>query len=466
MMFDSNNQAWFPLRYHPLQAKLWRTNSQFVAVAAGRGSGKTLLARRRIVRFLPVKKSHPDPMYLYALPTYKQARRVAWKKILQLIPKDWIKKPNGINQSNMTVETIFGSMLYVAGMDRPQAVAEGSQWDGVVLDESCDHQPKVFDLNILPALSERAGWCWRIGVPKRYGRGAKDFKKFYDLGLGVRDVTEDDIDGEQNNLLNLSVESYTWPSKDIISPEQLAWAQANLDARDYSEQYEATWESAGGLIFHAYSDILNVSETNCQYNPHLPLVIGSDFNVDPMAWVIGQVINDKHLNIFDELFLRNTNTPNTLNELYKRYGQHKAGFNFYGDASGRARKTSASFSDFLLIKQDNRFQNARIFYPRGNPRIADRFAACNSMFCNARNERRVLIHPRCKNLRNDLLNRAYKEGTSEPDDYNDVGHISDALGYVIHRLWPVRIMLTDKQPQVHTHVPNLQREAAMLGIIR
>lgn len=442
---------WTPFKYHEQQSKLWRTKSRFVAVAAGRGSGKTELARRRIVRFLPVRKPWPDPVYFYALPTINQAKRLAWKQIKNLIPANWIVK---CNETDLVIETVFGSTLFIMGMDRPNR-AEGLQYDGGILDESCDQKPKVFDLSVLPALSHRNGWCWRIGVPKRHGIGARDFRKFYDLGLGIKQEDE-----EENSELDIQVESFTWPSSSILSKAQLIWAQTNLEARDYNEQYNASWETASGAVFYAYDDKLNIDET-IQYNPKLPLIIGQDFNVDPMCWVVMQHIDDSgykfnpehsRVNVIDEIILRNTNTPATLDVLFKRYGDHQSGFNFYGDASGRARKTSASMSDYLLIKQDRRFKNASVFFLKANPRIADRFAACNAMFCNAAGKRRLFIHPRCKNLRKDLLDRQYVEGSNEVDDYGDIGHMSDALGYPIHRLFPIRIVLTDKSPAISARV--------------
>lgn len=452
--------SWTPLRYHPLQYKLWRSKAQFVAVAAGRGSGKTVIARRRVVRYLAVKKPWPDPIYFYALPTINQARRIAWEKILNLIPKEWIVN---VNKTNMTVKTIFGSTLYVLGMDNPQR-AEGDQWDGGVLDESCDQKPKVFDLSILPALTHKNGWCWRIGVPKRHGIGSRDFKRFYDLGTGKiesnNSVEDEDDSIVDYKALGITVESYTWPSKDILTPEQLAWSEQNLDPRDFNEQYNAAWESASGAIFYAYVD-KEYPEGNLDssivYNPNLPLIIGQDFNVDPMAWIIAQYDTDKNrFNVIDELYIRNTNTVETLRELHRRYGNHQNGFGFYGDASGRARRTSASYSDYLLImqsvKERGEFKGGRVHFLKANPRVQDRFAACNAMFCNAKNERRCFLHPKVKHLRQDLQERQYKEGTNEPDDYGDIGHSSDAFGYPIHRLFPIGIKITDKEPSVYAGV--------------
>lgn len=365
---------------------------------------------------LPVRKPWGNPLYFFALPTFNQAKRVAWKPIRALIPDEWIKKES---ESGMVIETVFGSTLYIVGLDKPQRI-EGVQWDGGVIDESCDVRPGTFGRSVVPALEHRNGWCWRIGVPKRHGIGAAEFKEFWDKGMrGVEGIS-----------------SYQWPSGDILTPEQLAWAAENLDEADFNEQYNAKWETLGGMIFHGFSDVHNVSD-HVSYNSNLPIVVSSDFNVDPMAWVVGHRY-DNGLNIFDELFLRNTNTQKTLDELYSRYGEHKAGFEFYGDASGRARKTSADASDYIIIKNDDRFEKLSIHYPKANPPIARRFAACNALMCNAKKVRRLKIHPRCKNLIHDLKYRAYKEGSREPDDYGNIGHITDALGYVIHRRFPVK----------------------------
>ena len=60
------------------------------------------------------------------------------------------------------------------------------------------------------------------------------------------------------------------------------------------------------------------------------------------------------------------------------------------------------------------------------------------MLRNAHGDARVFISPKCKRLIEDLKDRAYKEGTREPDDHGDIGHITDAFGYIIHKRFPIR----------------------------
>lgn len=404
---------------------MWNTKARYVAAACGRGSGKTELSRRRIVRFLAVPRPSPEPMYFFALPTYRQAKRVAWTKIVSLIPTDWLAREP--NSSNMEIRTTFGSWLFVVGLDKPQRI-EGDQWDGCIIDESSDVRPGAFGLSVLPALSHRGGWCWRIGVPKRVGIGAIEYKAFWDAA-------------DAGALPD--AEAYTWGSRGIVSDAELEKARQMLDSRDYQEQYEASWENAAGAIYHAFEESRNVCPL-VAYDPSRPLVIGSDFNVDPMCWVICQEWEDRRgIDVIDEIMLRNATTRSTLDELWKRYGTHGAGFEFIGDATSRARNTRAAFSDYAQITADPRFKRARINYPKANPLFVNRVAATNAMLHSAAGEVRIRIHPRCKRLLLDYRDRQYLPGSRECNDKGDLGHMSDAFDYVIYRKHPIRITIGD-----------------------
>ena len=399
-------------------------------MAAGRGSGKTELCRRRVIRWLPVRKPWSDPIYFYALPTRDQAKRVAWPALKALVPPQWLVR-GGISESELTITTVFGSKLFVLGMDKPER-AEGVQWDGGVVDESCDQKPKVFDLSLRPALSHRQGWCDRIGVPKRAGSGAREFKEFFER-------CQSDKSGEY--------EAFSWPSSDIMTSDEIESARQSLDEKDFNEQYMASWETVGGAIFYAFSDSLNVS-SGVAYDPEVPLLIGCDFNVDPMAWVICQAHANGELHAVDELFVRNTNTEACLQRLKAGpYGGHRKGFRFFGDATGRARKTAASTTDYVQIRNCG-LHDSTVHFPEANPPRHDRFASCNALFRSAAGTRRFYCHPRCVNLIRDLNTRAYAPETSEPDDKGDVGHITDALGYLIHWLFPLQLQLPRSAPYV------------------
>lgn len=421
-------QDWKPLRKHRDQSAIWRTQAKLLSIVAGRGSGKTEISRRYMICHLPLIKPWSDPRYMIGFPTYGQAKRVVWPQLEALMPKHWLAK-NGANKTDLTFTTRWGSTLIVVGMDKPHRV-EGVQMDGIILDESSDQRPGIMK-TIAPMMTHRDCFLWRIGVPKRAGCGAKEFKDEYDKGL-------QGIDGRQ---------SYSWPSWTVLSEEELFNARALLGDEDAEEQLGGVWLDATGAVFYAFKEGINVRE-DVVYNPNERIGVGSDFNVTPMAWVLFHVRGGK-MYVFDEIYLSNTNTGKTLDYLWNNYGGHKNGWSFFGDASSQARHTAATSTDFIQIMNDTRFDMCtpkKVFYPKANPPVRDRFAATNALLLNANKVPRLFISPKCKNLRSDLQVRSYKEGTvllPSKEGELGIGHITDALGYPIYNLFPIRVNQKD-----------------------
>ena len=289
-------KAWTKLNPHRTQYALWTCQKRFPVVAAGRGSGKTELALRKLALCSRVN----DSRYFYAGPTIQQAKSVAWDRLNELIPPQWVPK-DGRNRSELTIKTHFGSEIRVVGMDKPQRI-EGVQYNGGVVDEGADIKPGAFNKSILPALSHHRGWCWRIGVPKRTGVGVIEYKEAFDKGLA---------EGR----------SFTWPSEDILPADIIEEARNEVDEITFNEQFRATWETASGGIYHAFDEAFNIE--TCNYDPRKPIWVGSDFNVDPMSWCLSHDYRGT-LRVFDEIRLRDANTPSTLDHLYKRYGSHRS----------------------------------------------------------------------------------------------------------------------------------------------
>ena len=423
---------WKPLRYHPVQAQLWDFRGRFACVVAGRRSGKTDICRKKLILQLPIKKPWEDPEYYYVFPTREQAKRVVWYDFLRLIPSNWYDKKTGLNRSELSITTLFGSKLYIVGADKPHRL-EGRPADGVVIDESCDQKPGLYGLTIVPMLTERNGWCYRIGVPKRFGVGRIEFRECYNKGMRGED----------------GITSFFWKSSEILTPEQIAEAKSQQSEVDFEEQFEAKWLDIGSSVYHAFHQ-KNITHENTNYNPVYPIHVGCDFNVNPMCWTLSHRINNK-LFTFDELFIRNTHTQAVLDILYNKYHTHGAGWSFYGDASGRARKTSSVVTDFLIIKNDARFGQKQVYFPHKNPHIRDRFAAVNRAFKAADGTVSIFINPRCKHLINDFNTVSFIEGTSEVEDYDgtDIKHMSDSFGYKVYLLMPIRLERTEI-PIVHS----------------
>lgn len=227
------------------------------------------------------------------------------------------------------------------------------------------------------------------------------------------------------------------------------------DAKLYKQEVLGEYLSlTSGAAYYSFDRKQNVREIG--YDHRLPLCWALDFNINPMSSVIVQVadLSDAmgvaltgkrtlEIRVLDELFLRDSNTPEACEEFVEkceRFTRPKPLVVYvYGDASGSARQRavgSGANSDWAVIKEY--FQNRRDFrlsykYKAANPAVKDRVGAVNSALCNSEGVRRLIVHPRCKNLIRDLEQVVFKPGTTQLDQSSDpmLTHISDALGYLV-----------------------------------
>jgi hypothetical protein len=353
----------------------------------------------------------PDPRYFAAAPTRDQAKRIFWKDLKALVPPGWIKRTY---ESDLCLITGFGSELWVVGLDKPQRI-EGTPWDGGVLDEYGNMKPWAWTENIRPALSDRCGWCWFIGVPE----GFNHYKDLADYAMSM-------VDRDWG--------FYSWPSAEILPPEEVEAAKRDLDPRTFRQEYEACFEGAEGRVYYAYETEKHL-DASIRLSPGLPIIVCCDFNVDPCVWELCQVEEGK-VRVFDEIVLRNTNTVEMGKELLARYGSHRSGLIVYGDAAGSARSTTGK-SDYALMA-DLGLKDQRI--KRTNPPVKDRVNALNSMLCNTKGESRLTHHPDCCALKRDFETVQWKEGICEISKSNlERTHATDALGYFIEYEFPLKV---------------------------
>lgn len=177
-------------------------------------------------------------------------------------------------------------------------------------------------------------------------------------------------------------------------------------------------DSDEGQVYYAFKRDEHVKE--CEFDNGTKL-IGFDFNINPLTAVIGQYIDDKFY-IIDEMFLQNSDTFKACDYLKAK----KYHGNVYPDSTGRNRKTSG-MSDFDILDQ-----NGFKIMPVRNPMVIDRTNNMNRLF----SANRIIIHPRCKKLINDLEKVSWKDGKLDQKTDSMLTHISDALGYLTWAIDP------------------------------
>jgi hypothetical protein len=142
---------------------------RFTVVVAHRRMGKTVSAINHLIK-AAIECDKPNPRFAYIAPTYSQAKRVAWDYLLE-----YTRPLNATaNIAELRVD-FWGRRVSLYGSDNPDSL-RGQYFDGVVIDEVGDQNPRIWNEILRPALADRLGWACFIGTPK----GANHFAELAD----------------------------------------------------------------------------------------------------------------------------------------------------------------------------------------------------------------------------------------------------------------------------------------------
>ena len=413
---------WTALEPHAEQLRLVRSEARWKVVAAGRRSGKTERAKRRIVEAALDPPKVASPTYIAAAPTRDQAKRIWWDDLKALSPKQWVAN---VSESELTIHYRTGSRIIVVGLDRPERV-EGIAIDGAVIDEIDECKPTAWSSSLRPALSTRGrpGWCWFIGRPK--GRGL-----LYDLFSAAKHTEGWD--------------AFHWTSAEIVGHEEIEAARRDLDPRLFAQEYEAAFLSPIGLVYYAFAHDKHLRPV--AYDSSLPLVFCFDFNVSPGSAV---VLQEQQLDgqvktcVIGEVHIPTDSRTDIVCERLRAMFPHHAGdVLVYGDPAGNQRRTSAHSNDWDIVRLELRKTYSRVLdrVARSAPSIVDSVNSVNARLLNAAGEVRFAINGEAapQTLR-DLEGVAWNDSKESRDiDKSDMRrtHWSDALRYYIHERHPV-----------------------------
>lgn len=399
--------------------------ARFRVVPAGRRSGKTESAKRNLVVQALTARGVPDPRFFAAAPTRDQAKAIYWSDLKGMFPASLVVETR---ETDLSLKLRNGSEVYVIGMDKPERI-EGRPWDGGILDEFANMKPGAWGENVRPALSDRKGWCWLIGVPE--GRN-----HYYDLWKYARSGTDPEWDG------------FTWHSSDILDAAEVDAARRQLDPLVFQQEYEASFVNFEGRAYYPFNEATHCAPL--RYNDRAPLNFCFDFNVEPGVAAVTQeqvlpngvdgtgVIGEVHIP-------RNSNTPAVCRRLIADWGAHQGPIRCYGDATGGARGSAkVQGSDWDLIRAELRpVFGDRLSFPvrPSNPPERSRINAVNTRLMAGDGTIRLMVNPaKAPNVVRDLEGvRVLAGGSGEIDKKADkrLTHISDALGYYIEYEFPV-----------------------------
>ena len=230
-------------------------SKRFGVVVAHRRMGKTVSAINHLIKEAILNQKEA-PRYAYIAPTYGQAKRVAWDYLVKYA------EPLGGSQNITELRVDFwGRRIQLYGSDNPETL-RGQYFDGVILDEIGDQNPKIWTDIVRPALADRKGWCMFIGTPK----GHNHFKE-------LRDRAETD-DGW--GLLEFKASE-----TGVVDQDELNAAKHEMGEDKYRQEFECSFDAAVEGSY--YGQVLNELEEK----KHMQEIPREELSRTFTAWDLG-----------------------------------------------------------------------------------------------------------------------------------------------------------------------------------
>jgi hypothetical protein len=230
-------------------------SKRFGVVVAHRRMGKTVSAINHLIKDAILNQKEA-PRYAYIAPTYGQAKRVAWDYLVK-----YAEPLGGTNNISELRVDFWGRRIQLYGSDNPEAL-RGQYFDGVILDEIGDQNPKIWTDIIRPALADRKGWCMFIGTPK----GHNHFKE-------LRDRAEKE-DGW--GLLEFKASE-----TGVVDDVELKAARNEMGEDKYRQEFECSFDAAVEGSY--YGQILNELEDK----KHMQEIPREELSRTFTAWDLG-----------------------------------------------------------------------------------------------------------------------------------------------------------------------------------
>src|SRR5882724_4629898 len=213
-------------KLRPRQASIFTSQMRFRIVVTGRRWGKTWLA----LWSLTVKAfSGQNRTCYFIAPSYRQAKRIAWRTLKQQVPAAARRRTN---EQELSMELRNGSIIQLHGADHPDSL-RGVGLDFVVLDEYAYMDPETWPMVVRPMLSDRRGSALFISTPS----GLNHFYEIYMVAKTRNDWATFHFRTEDGGYVGV---------------DELALMKAEMDAKRYAQEFEASFETLQNRVYHAF----------------------------------------------------------------------------------------------------------------------------------------------------------------------------------------------------------------------
>ena len=236
-------------------------------VVAHRRAGKTISALQRLLT-AAIRQTLPAARYALIAPYRVQAKAIAWDPLRAFTaPLPGTK----VSESELLVELPNAARIRLYGADQPDSI-RGGYFDGVIMDEYAQMDPRTWDEVVRPMLVDRNGWAQFIGTPM----GKNAFWRLYQNAAHDSDWERFEFRASQTG---------------IIPELELAALRRSMSPEAYAQEFECSFTSSTRGAF--YGELMEQAEkagriTRVPFDPALPCVTSWDLGVrDATAiWVL------------------------------------------------------------------------------------------------------------------------------------------------------------------------------------
>lgn len=244
----------------PKAVRFLQSNAKICMFIGGVRSSKTFTG---VVKQLLIAIKYPRSQHLCGAPTFPMARDVCletYRKVLTLFgfieDKHW-----KLNKAELRLTLFNGSVILFRSGEHPQR-CEGLTLDTFLIDEAAQTKKTFYNV-LFDRISRTAVIPRGQGIITSTPKGQN---WLFDTSLLALSDPE-----------NYFCETIFTRESGLVPQREIALARANMEAKMFRQQYEASFESWAGIVYDDFSVNSNVSSYNITFNNLLKTFIATDF---------------------------------------------------------------------------------------------------------------------------------------------------------------------------------------------
>ena len=420
---------------HQNQLVVMASQAGLILASGGWGAGKTYVgavwALQRICKC-------PECLGLIIANTYSQLAKSTLKPLCELMDSIGVAWSYGVKPRGWTANQVFPPN----GWSNILSIGNGC----CIMCQSADHFEPMAGMNL--------GWCWMDECQDTSFECFKLGQSRLRDKTGPMDTlitTTPPLAGRSHWLYPLffgeageklpNSETYTLRTRDNPElPADYADKIFAMGATQAQACLEGLWINALANACFEFDRVKHVS--NCSLDPHLPLILSADQNVQPYTGVVMQLNKQKReVKVLDEIYISDFGSTRKCAEMFiSRFAAWDGDVQFYCDSSSVHRDTRESPNDMEIMRQvlKTKYPSARDASDHRVRRVFDGVIAVNALLNPLQGAPRITISPKCKNLIRDMEGLRWGPDNKIDKKSNPLlSHCADALRYPIAQNLPV-----------------------------